>query len=61
MFKKLRVSRFCDETRNTLVYLVYSERLVDGSPQNAISTVPIAPWTGETDVPKCTDEGGGWF
>lgn len=61
MFKKLRVARFCDEKRNTLVYLVYSEKLVDGSPQNAISTVPIAPWTSETEVPKCTDEDGGWF
>ena len=61
MFKKLRVARFCDEKRNTLVYLVYSEKLVDGSPQNAISTVPIAPWTSETDVPRCTDEGDGWF
>lgn len=61
LFKRLQVVRFCDETRNTLVYLVYSDKLVDGSPKNAISTVPIAPWTGETEVPRCNDEGEGWL
>lgn len=44
MFKKLRVVRFCDESRNTIVYLVYSERVVEGSPKNSVSAVPIAPW-----------------
>ena len=33
LFKRLQVVRFCDETRNTLVYLVYSDKLVDGSPK----------------------------
>ncbi len=59
LFKRLKVVRFCDETRNTLVYLVYSEKLVDGSPKNAISTVPIMPWTaGGTASPpeRCNDE-----
>lgn len=56
LFKRLSVVRFCDETRNTLVYLVYSEKLVDGSPKNAISTVPIMPWPGdETPLARCDD------
>lgn len=44
VFKKLQVVRFYDEKRNTLVYLTYSDRLVDGSPKNALSAVPIIPW-----------------
>ncbi len=58
LFKRLRVARFCDEKRNTLIYLVYSEKLVDGSPKNAISTVPIMPWAGgqETPLMRCNDE-----
>jgi len=46
LFKKLRVVRFHDKKRNTLVYLAYSDKLIDGSPANAISTVPIMPWGG---------------
>jgi CreA protein len=33
-----------DAKRNTLVYLAISDKLIDGSPQNAISTVPVMPW-----------------
>lgn len=44
LFKKLQVVRFYDETRNTLVYLSYSDKLVDGSPKNAISAVVVRPW-----------------
>ncbi|WP_192457869.1 protein CreA [Musicola keenii] len=44
IFKKLQVVRFYDQKRNTLIYLTYSDRLVDGSPKNALSTVPILPW-----------------
>ena len=44
MFKKLRVVRFCDQARNSIVYLVYSERVVEGSPKNSVSAVPIEPW-----------------
>jgi CreA protein len=44
MFKRLRVVRFLDEKRNTLVYLAYSDKLIDGSPKNSISAVPLAPW-----------------
>ncbi|WP_395858501.1 protein CreA [Affinibrenneria salicis] len=45
VFKKLQVVRFYDGQRNALVYLTYSDRLVDGSPKNALSAVPIMPWT----------------
>ncbi|HSF91992.1 MAG TPA: CreA family protein, partial [Paracoccaceae bacterium] len=41
VFKKIQVVRFFDETRNTLVYLTYSDKLIDGSPKNAISAVVI--------------------
>lgn len=44
IFKKLQVVRFWDKKRNTLIYLVYSDKLIDGSPQNSITTVPIMPW-----------------
>jgi len=44
LFKKLHVVRFYDKPNNTLVYLTYSDKLVEGSPKNAISTVPIMPW-----------------
>ncbi|MBF0283975.1 MAG: CreA family protein [Magnetococcales bacterium] len=44
LFKKMRVVRFLDKKRNTLVYLVYSDKLIEGSPKNSISTVPIMPW-----------------
>ena len=40
-FKATRVTRIWDAKRNTLVYLAVSRRLVDGSPFNAISTVPV--------------------
>lgn len=44
VFKKLQVVRFYDARRNALVYLTYSDKIVDGSPKNAISAVPIMPW-----------------
>ncbi len=51
IFKSLRVIRFCDSTHNTVVYLVYSERLVEGSPKNSVSAVPIRPWPGQEGEP----------
>ncbi len=51
IFKRLQVVRFHDRKRNTLVYLVYSDRLIEGSPKNALSTVPIMPWP---DTPVVT-------
>ena len=44
IFKKLQVVRFYDKPNNTLVYLSYSDRVIEGSPKNSISTVPIMPW-----------------
>ena len=41
MFKRLRIVRMVDAPRNTLVYLTYSEKLVDGSPQNSVTAVPV--------------------
>ena len=41
LFKRLRVVRMVDAPRNTLVYLTYSEKLIDGSPQNSLTAVPI--------------------
>lgn len=41
LFKKLRVVRMVDKARNTLVYLTYSDRLVEGSPQNSVTAVPV--------------------
>ena len=45
-FKHTHVFRAVDKKRNTLVYVAISDRLIDGSPYNAISTVPIMPWAG---------------
>lgn len=41
LFKRIRVVRMVDQKRNALVYLVYSDRLIEGSPQNSITAVPI--------------------
>lgn len=47
VFKTMRVIRFCDEKHNALVYLVYSERFIEGSPKNSVTAVPIQPWPGQ--------------
>jgi CreA protein len=44
VFKSLQVVRFYDAKRNVLVYLSYSDRIIEGSPKNSISVVPIMPW-----------------
>jgi CreA protein len=54
-FKRMQIVRGCDAKRNVLIYMVYSDRLVDGSPKNSTSTVPIMPW-GAGEPPKC----GAW-
>lgn len=41
VFKRLRIVRIVDVPRNTLVYLTYSDRLIDGSPQNSITAVAV--------------------
>jgi CreA protein len=44
VFKKLQVVRFFDRKRNTLVYVAYSDRVIEGSPKNSVSAVPIMKW-----------------
>ncbi|WP_370600719.1 CreA family protein [Pseudomonas sp. QE6] len=44
VFKSMQVVRFFDKKRNALVYLVYSDRVIEGSPQNAVTAIPIMPW-----------------
>jgi len=41
LFKRLRIVRMVDRARNTLVYLTYSERVIEGSPQNSVTAVPV--------------------
>jgi CreA protein len=43
-FKTTRIYRMVDKARNTLVYVAISTKIINGSPENAISTVPIMPW-----------------
>lgn len=43
-FKATRIYRMVDKRHNTLVYVAVSSKLINGSPANAISTVPIMPW-----------------
>lgn len=45
LFKRLQVVRFFDQSRNTLVYLSFSDKLIDGSPKNSISAVVVRPWS----------------
>jgi len=47
VFKTMQVVRFFDQKRNTLVYLVYSDRVIEGSPQNAVTAIPILPWAAQ--------------
>ena len=54
LFKWLNVIRFLDRKRNTLVYLAYSDKLIDGSPQNSVSAVAVMPWGNSMPVPVRT-------
>ncbi|MBV5318647.1 MAG: CreA family protein [Desulfobulbaceae bacterium] len=45
LFKKVQVVRFYDRKRSTLVYLTYSDKLIEGSPKNSISTIVVPPVT----------------
>ena len=53
-FKKMQIVRGCDVKRNVLVYMVYSDRIIEGSPKNSTASVPIMPW-GSDPVAKCAD------
>jgi CreA protein len=46
IFKTLQVSRMYDPKRNTLIYLVWSDKVIEGSPRSGISVIAIAPWVG---------------
>ena len=53
-FKKMQIVRGCDAKRNVLVYMVYSDKLIEGSPKNSTSSVPVMPWgAADTAVQKC--------
>ena len=41
LFKRLRVVRMVDSRRNALIYLTYSDRVIEGSPQNSVAAVPV--------------------
>ena len=53
-FKKMQIVRGCDPKRNVLVYLAYTDKLIEGSPQNSNSSVPIMPW-GNAVAPNCSE------
>lgn len=55
LFKHMQIVRGCDPKRNVLVYMVYTDKLIDGSPKNSTSTVPVQPWGPGADVPRCGD------
>lgn len=44
LFKKIQVARFYDEKRHVLIYLTYSDKLIEGSPKNSLSTIAIKDW-----------------
>jgi CreA protein len=50
IFKSMQVVRFFDARRKVFVYLVYSDRVIEGSPKNSISAVPAMTWDGEQPV-----------
>lgn len=54
-FKKMQIVRGCDAKRNVLVYMVYSDKLIEGSPKNSTSSVPVMPWGGNDTIQKCSD------
>jgi CreA protein len=54
-FKKMQIVRGCDTKRNVLVYMVYSDRLIEGSPKNSTSSVPIMPWGASDQIQRCAD------
>lgn len=55
IFKRMQIVRGCDPKRNVLVYMVYSDKLVEGDPQNSTSTVAMQPWSQGDEPPKCSD------
>ena len=54
IFKKMQIVRGCDAKRNVLVYMTYTDKIIEGSPENSTSAVPISPW-GDAAPVKCAD------
>lgn len=54
-FKEMQIVRGCDVERNVLVYMVYSDYLIEGSPKNSTSSVPIMPWGAADQPQRCAD------
>jgi CreA protein len=50
IFKSMQVVRFFDAKRKVFVYLVYSDRVIEGSPKNSVSAVPAMTWEGTAPV-----------
>ncbi|WP_215821517.1 protein CreA [Zooshikella harenae] len=48
LFKTMQVVRFYDPKRHVVIYLTYSDKIIEGSPKNSISAVPILPWPTST-------------
>jgi CreA protein len=55
LFKKMQIVRGCDAKRNVLIYMVYTDKLIEGSPKNSTSSVPIQPWGASGETPRCGD------
>jgi CreA protein len=53
-FKRMQIVRGCDVKRNVMVYMVYSDKLIEGSPQNSTSALSMEPWGG-VEPQKCKD------
>src|SRR5262249_33407123 len=54
-FKKMPIFRGCAVKPNVLGSMLYSDKLIEGSPKNSTSTVPIMPWGSADAIQKCAD------
>ena len=54
IFKSMQIVRGCDAKRNALIYMVYSDKVIQGSPKNSTSAVPLMPW-GTEPSGKCAE------
>jgi CreA protein len=48
LFKRLHVSRFWDASHESFVYVIWTDRIISGSPQNSISAVVAEAWDGQS-------------
>lgn len=54
LWKQMHIVRGCDTKRNLLIYMIYSDKLIEGSPENSTAVVPIQPWGGAAAA-QCKD------